>query len=207
MRRRVLPPRRRDKRARANVERAQRESLGRNDLRSWQRATVVLECIDGGSRAASAERMGVDPSTVSRWIGAYEERGVEALRPGRPPGAKSRMTQEQLDELAKLVESGPQQCGFVSGVWTARMVGQLIEERYGVRYHWKYVPELLHKLGFSVQRPRKLLSRADHESQERWLRETFPAIKKKRRGAPVSCSSKTRRASNSTPPCTGRGIE
>lgn len=203
----LLPAHRQNNRARVRVERAQRESLARNDLRSWRRATAVLECIDGATRAASAKRLGVDPSTVSRWIGAYLERGVQALRPGTAPGGKSRMSQEQLGELAKLIESGPQQCGFVSGVWTARMVWQLIEERYGVRYHWKYVPELLHKLGFSVQRPRKLLSRADHEAQERWLRETFPAIKKKPSSAAVSCSSKTRRASNSTPPCTGRGIE
>ena len=43
---------------------------------------------------------------------------------------------------------------------------------------WKYIPELLHKLGFSVQRPRKKLSRADHAAQEFWLRETFPKLKK-----------------------------
>ena len=177
--RRALPPHRRGKRARARVERVQRETLAGNDLRSWQRATAVLKCIDGATHAASAEQLGVDPSTVSRWVGAYRERGVEALRPRTPPGAESRLTSEQFDELAKWIESGPHECGFVSGVWTARMVGQLIEERYGVRYHWKYVPELLHKLGFSVQRPRKLLSRADHEAQERWKKQTFPAIKKR----------------------------
>lgn len=189
------------------MEGAQRESLARNDLKSWQRATSVLDCIDGATRAASAERLGVDPSTVSRWVGAYLERGVDALRPGAPPGAESRMTPKQFGDLAEAIEAGPNECGFVSGVWTARMVGQLIEERYGVRYHWKYVPELLHKLGFSVQRPRKLLSRADHDAQERWIRQTFPTIKKKPREAAVSCSSKMRRASNSTPRCTGRGTE
>lgn len=161
------------------MERVQRESLARNDLKSWQRCTAVLACIDGATRAASAGRLGVDPSTVSRWVGTYGERGVEALHPSTPAGAESRMTQEEFAELAELIESGPAECGFVSGVWTARMVGQLIERRYGVRYHWKYVPELLHKLGFSVQRPRKLLSRANHDAQERWMRKTFPAIKKK----------------------------
>ena len=51
-------------------------------------------------------------------------------------------------------------------------------DRFGVGYSWKYVPELLHKLGFSVQRPRKKLSRADHEAQEFWFRETLPRLKK-----------------------------
>jgi transposase len=68
--------------------------------------------------------------------------------------------------------------GFDCGVWTGRLVGELIRRRFGVEYHWKYVPELLHKLGFSVQRPRKRLSRADLQAQEFWLRKTFPAFKK-----------------------------
>jgi hypothetical protein len=37
---------------------------------------------------------------------------------------------------------------------------------------------LLHDLGFSVQRPRKRLARADAEKQAVWLGTTFPAIKK-----------------------------
>ena len=59
------------------------------------------------------------------------------------------------------------------------MIGDLIRRRYGVTYHNHYIPPLLHKLGFSVQRPRKRLARADHERQKYWLRTTFPRIKQK----------------------------
>ena len=41
------------------------------------------------------------------------------------------------------------------------MIGDLIEDRFGVRYHNHHVPRLLHQLGFSVQRPRKRLARAE----------------------------------------------
>ena len=40
---------------------------------------------------------------------------------------------------------------------------------------------MLDRLGFSVQRPRKLLCRADHEAQAHWLKTRLPAIKKARR--------------------------
>ena len=73
-----------------------------------------------------------------------------------------------------MIEAGPGAGGFACGVWTARMVAELIRDRFGVPHSWKYVPELLQKLGFGVQRPRKKLSRADHEAQQFWLRETFP---------------------------------
>ena len=63
------------------------------------------------------------------------------------------------------------------------MIGDVIERRFGVRYHNQHVPRLLHQLGFSVQRPRKRLARADADAQAQWLREKFPAIKKKLRPA------------------------
>lgn len=54
----------------------------------------------------------------------------------------------------------------------------LIEQRFGVRYHNHHIPRLLNQLGFSVQRPRKRLARADAEAQAVWLRDKFPATKK-----------------------------
>jgi transposase len=67
----------------------------------------------------------------------------------------------------------------MSGVWTGPMIGDLIESRFGVRYHNHHVPRLLNELGFSVQRPRKRLARADAKKQAVWLRERLPAIKKR----------------------------
>jgi hypothetical protein len=47
-----------------------------------------------------------------------------------------------------------------------------------VRYHNHHIPRLLHPLGFSVQRPRKRLARADAPARELWLRVRLLAIKK-----------------------------
>jgi transposase len=79
-----------------------------------------------------------------------------------------------------MVEAGPLAAGYASGVWTGPMVGDLVERRFGVRYHKHNIPRLLHELGFSLQRPRKRLARADLAAQATWVRETLPAIKKKR---------------------------
>jgi transposase len=89
----------------------------------------------------------------------------------------------QRAELTRLVEAGPIAAGFTSGMWTGPMVGQLIRERFGINYHNHTIPRILHELGFSVQRPRKRLARADHEQQEVWIKERLPAIKKKPRPA------------------------
>jgi hypothetical protein len=87
------------------------------------------------------------------------------------------------------------------------MIGDWIHRRFGVRYHTHYVPELLHQLGFSVQRPRKRLAKADATAQAYWLRKRFPAIKKKPRRAEESSSSKTKQVYGSTVRSTKPGHE
>lgn len=124
--------------------------------------------------------------SVNRWLQWYEAMGVAGLVTGRAPGPTPKLSEEQQDELGAWIEAGPQASGYTSGVWTGPMIGDLIEQRFGVRYHNHHVPRMLNQLGFSIQRPRKRLARADLEAQATWLRETFPAIKKKPRHAMAS---------------------
>jgi transposase len=173
-----LSPKRVSPAARAKLRRHIVRAQKDNDLRTWKRARAVLAYVEGRLTIDIGPELQVDPSTVSRWVAAYAMRGLPALSPGKSTGAPPKLSQEQLQQLGELVEGGPGAAGFDCGVWTGRLVGELIRRRFGVEYHWKYVPDLLHKLGFSVQRPRKRLSRADLQAQEFWLRKTFPALKK-----------------------------
>ena len=76
------------------------------------------------------------------------------------------------------MDSGPIAYGFNSGVWTCPMVARVIEEEFSLSYHPAHVSKILHRMGFSVQRPRKELARADPDKQSRWVRYTYPNIKK-----------------------------
>ena len=71
--------------------------------------------------------------------------------------------------------------GFDCGVWTSPMITRVIAERFGLGYHPGHVRKVLHRIGFSVQRPRRVLARADAAQKERWQRKTFPNLKKKRK--------------------------
>jgi transposase len=133
-----------------------------------------------------ADEFKVNRSSINRWLGWYEALGIEGLVTGVPPGPVPMLSPEQHSELVELIELGPFAAGYTSGVWTGPMIGDLIEQRFGVRYHNHHIPRLLHKLGFSVQRPRKRLARADAEAQAVWLRKTFPSIIKKSRFLPRS---------------------
>lgn len=183
------------------------EAKQAGDLETWRRAKAVLAYIGGRRVIALSDEVGVTRGSINRWLQWYDVAGTDGLRPRVAPGAAPRLTQDQRDELIAVVEAGPQAVGFTSGVWTGPMIGEWIRRRFGVRYHNHHVPRLLHQLGFSVQRPRKRLARADAEAQARWLRERFPAIKKKPPPVEASSSSKTKPASGSTERSTKLGHE
>jgi len=151
----------------------------RNDLDVWRRARGVLGYIEGRRVVDLAAELDVTRGSVNRWLQWYDTLGVDGLVTGVPPGPTPKLTAAQRDALVAAIESGPPAAGYTSGVWTGPMIGDLIAQRFGVRYHNHHVPRLLHELGFSVQRPRRRLARADAAAQAVWLREKLPRIKKK----------------------------
>lgn len=118
-------------------------------------------------------------SRVSEWLRNYQQFGFDGLLEGQRSGRPALLTEKQLLHFADILDSGPVAYGFLSGVWTSPMAGRILEEEFGVRYHKVHICRLMHQLGFSMQRPKRLLARADEAQQNRWRRQTFPNIKKK----------------------------
>lgn len=170
---------RRTPESRAELAALLSEAKAKGDLDLWRRAQAVTRYLDGVPVLALVAELGVTRGAMNKWNQWFEAQGAAGLRGRKAPGPAPKLSEGQRAELCALVEAGPQAAGFTSGVWTGPMIGQLIRERFGVSYHNHHVPYLLNQLGFSVQRPRKRLARADVELQQTWLRERFPEIKKK----------------------------
>lgn len=176
----------RNRTSRRQLGRFIKERLKAKDLDAWRRGRAVLGYIEGRRVVDLAAEADVSRGSVNRWLQRYERSGIDGLLTRLRPGPERRLSDVQRTELVTFIEAGPQEAGYTSGVWTGPMIGDLIASRYGVRYHNHHVPRLLHELGFSVQRPRKRLAKADADAQARWLRKTLPTIKKKREPAKAS---------------------
>ena len=146
-----------------------------------KRIHAVVLNADGRTSGEVAHILKAPRSKVSEWFSNYEAYGVEGLLEGYRSGRPARLNEEQKTTLTDIVESGPVAYGFDCGVWTSPMVGRVIEEEFDVTYHPGHVRKLLHDIGFSVQRPRRVLARADEEKQNRWRRRIYPSLKKKRK--------------------------
>jgi len=183
------------------------EAKKAGDLATWRRAKAVMSYLAKKSVISLASDLDVTRGSINRWLQWFEALGTDGLRTGKAPGNAPKVSEVQRAELALLIDAGPQAAGFTSGMWTGPMIGDLIRKRFGVTLHNHSVPRMLNQMGFSVQRPRKRLARADAEKQAIWLKVRFPALKKKRTPAAASSSSRTKRASGSTEHSTrpGRG--
>jgi len=172
-----------------------------------RRLHAVVLNMEGRTAPEIASLLKVHRSKVSIWLHHWQRWGMDGILEGHRPGRPKELTHPQLQVLADILDSGPVAYGFHPGVWTCPMVSRVIEEEFSVPYHPAHVSRILKQLGFSVQRPKKVLARADKQLQSRWVRYRYPDIKKKPEAQePPSCS-RTKPLSVRTPLSTkpGRG--
>ncbi len=185
--------------------RLRKEADGDGAYRVARRIHAVVLNSDGLTSGEIAETLRAPRSRVSEWLRNYDLHGYEALLEGCRPGRPAELTDEDLTALSDIIDSGPVAYGYLSGMWTSLMIARVIEEEFGVSYHPGHVRRILYALGFSVQRPKRVLARADAEKQQKWRRRTYPAIKKGLSKKAPRSSTRTKRASGKTRPCTRRG--
>ena len=147
-----------------------------------KRLQAVVLNSEGRTSGELAHLLGSPRSRVSEWLAHYQAFGVEGLLEGHRSGRPLELTSAQRKQLDDILESGPVAYGLDTGIWTSPMIAWVIEEEFGIPYHPGHVRKLLHRLGFSVQRPRRVLARANADQQNRWQRYTYPSLKKKRSG-------------------------
>ena len=126
-----------------------------------------------------ATALGVTEGAVSQWISRGKAGGREALRNRPRSGAPRRLSDEQLAQLPQLLKRGAEAYGFIGAVWTQERVATMIAREFGVRYHPDHVGRLLHKIGWSVQKPQERADQRNDEAIAQWRVEQWPAIKAK----------------------------
>ena len=109
--------------------------------------------------------------------GIETRRGAEGLRSRPATGRPRSLTLRQEQQIFRWVNGrDPRQHGLDFGLWTRRLVAELIERKFGIRLGVTAVGELLAKLGLTPQKPLQRAYQRDPAAIEIWQREQFPAI-------------------------------
>lgn len=129
-----------------------------------------------------ARAVGSSPSSVSRWKEVIGKHGIEGLKAKPHPGPKPRLSPGQKKKLEKILLRGAAASGYGTDLWTCPRIAQVIEKRFGVRYHPYHVWRLLRSMGWSCQKPERRARERDEAAIRRWRKQDWPHIKKRPSG-------------------------
>src|SRR5204862_1238299 len=102
--------------------------------------------------------------------------GAEGLRSKGQPGYPPLLSQAQCTELVEVLKAPPKASGFDGG-WTLARVATVIRRRFGVVYRYpSAVWTLLHRLGFSPQKPARRAVERDERAIADWRTHTWSQV-------------------------------
>jgi transposase len=126
-----------------------REAAKRTDDADAARRMLALALVlEGKSRTEAATSCGMDRQILCDWVHRYNAEGLDGLHNRTAPGAKSRLSPQQEQEVAELVRNGPDLAEHGVVRWRRIDLAHVIEQCYGVKLAERSVGDLLHRLGF-----------------------------------------------------------
>jgi transposase len=152
------------------------------------RRISVQRVKEGERPSAVVKGFGLCRTSIYRWIRAERKGGMKALwaRPGA--GRKPALTlRQKLSVRRWICGKDPRQFGFDFGLWTRKIVSELIQEKMGKVLGLTAVGRLLHQLDITPQKPLRRAYERDPDAIEEWKRVEYPRLKRRanRRGAEI----------------------
>ena len=139
----------------------------------------VASVQEGQSPEIVAKALGINRVTIYGWLSRYRHGGWGALdakkRGGRPPKLDGKALQWVYKTV---IEKNPLQLKFTFALWTAKMVGQIIDKRFDLKLSKASVCRLLGQLGLTPQRPVWRAYQQNPEKVQKWLQEEYPRIQR-----------------------------
>jgi transposase len=138
----------------------------------------VASVQDGQSPEIVAQALGINRVTIYGWLSRYRHGGWDALDAKRRGGRTPKLDGPALQWIYQTVtDKNPLQLKFTFALWTAKMIGQLIHQRFGIKLSKASVCRLLNQMGLTPQRPVWRAYQQKPEEVQRWLNEEYPRIK------------------------------
>lgn len=123
---------------------------------------------------------GLCRTSIYPWLREFKEQGWDALAESIAQGPEPKMSEKQKDRVKRwILGKDPRQYGFDFGLWTRRIVQQLIQEKMEIELCLTSVGKLLASLDITPQKPLRRAYERDPQAVKLWLDETYPGLKKR----------------------------
>jgi transposase len=159
------------------VEQAMKQTT---DKRMYERYLAVRLRLEGQTLEQISKTLHRTRKTIGGYLHKYKGGGLGALAMDHSPGKPSKLTEQQTDQLTKvLTGKRPADVGFEAKyTWTLKLATHYIEREFGQTFSERGLSLLLHRLGFSYTKATYTLAAADPEEQKEFREKTAMDLKK-----------------------------
>ena len=152
------------------------------------RKAAVQRYKEGEKPSEIIKSYGLNSTTIYKWIQLANRQGMEALKSTKGTGRPPKLTDDQKQEIREMiVGKDPRQYMLEFGLWTRRIVQELIELKFEITLCIASVGSLLHELNLTPQKPLRRAYERDPEKVTEWENTKYPDLKKraKKNGADI----------------------
>jgi transposase len=152
------------------------------------RMMAVRRVHEGEAPSAVIKSYGLCRTSIYRWLRAKKAGGAKALKSRKHPGPTPTLTVKQKKQVRTWIcGKDPRQYGFDFGLWSRRIVVELIVQKFKKKLSITSVGRLLAELQITPQKPLRRAYERDPQAVEKWKTQDYPKLKKraKRRGADI----------------------
>ena len=163
------------------MERIDGRSLDHRTLEHLRRL-AVQRVEDGEKPGAVVRSLGFCRTSIYKWLRAYRRRGESALASHKSDGPAPKLTDSQKRRVRTwIVGKDPRQWGFDFGLWTRKIVQQMILDHFGVSLTLPSVGHLLTSLDITPQKPLRRAYERDEAAVRKWKEATYPKLRRRAR--------------------------
>ena len=125
------------------------------------RLQIVLMAHRGRARQDIAADLAVHRKTVTRWVNAYLDAGLDGLRPRKAKGTPGKIPAALADEVKAWVIGGPAGQGLDRANWTHAELADHLLKAKGIRTSRSAVQRFCAGIGIRLYRPTYRHDRGD----------------------------------------------
>lgn len=155
-------------------------TISHKTLEHMRQLAVKRVLEDGESPSAVMRSLGLCRTTIYPWLRDFKDKGWQALAESVARGPEPKLTEAQRQKVKRwILGKDPRQYGFDFGLWTRRIVQQMIRERLDEDLCLTSVGKLLASLEITPQKPLRRAYERNPEAVEEWVKGTYPRLKKR----------------------------
>lgn len=144
------------------LQQAHRKAKQMHDANKADKIKAILMLDDGYAYDQIAKALLLDDATIRRYVQRYQQNGIDALDDAYQ-GGTSYLSTEQKASLKAHLQSMIYR--------RAKDIVDYVKKHFNVTYTPKGIVPLLHELGFTYKKPKRVPGKADAQRQESFVKE------------------------------------